>query len=197
MGARGCLLYPFILYRFFTLLFQTIGLRYLELILCELIWVGEVDEQMRRNGAAEAWSFAMRTVDSTPIPGPDVAFLAAIPSLCAPKERGPLYPAFTRNQMVPNWELLLLGNLSCLIRPTVHSKSCRFEQLQYPMSQCPSYLEIYVDFSLGFVHRLRLEAEEESEAFRWISMLNAAHRIGAEVDLLQCFSAAMMPLEAQ
>eukprot|EP00435_Cladocopium_sp_Y103_P062789 s352_g24.t1 len=28
--------------------------------------------------------------------------------------------------------------------------------------------------------RLRLEAEEESEAFRWISMLNAAHRIGAE-----------------
>lgn len=34
--------------------------------------------------------------------------------------------------------------------------------------------------------RLRLEAEEESEAFRWISMLNAAHRIGAEVDLLHC-----------
>lgn len=34
--------------------------------------------------------------------------------------------------------------------------------------------------------RLRLEAEEEPEAFRWISMLNAAHRIGAEVDLLHC-----------
>mmetsp|Transcript_108806 Transcript_108806/g.132814 ORF Transcript_108806/g.132814 Transcript_108806/m.132814 type:complete len:362 (-) Transcript_108806:105-1190(-) len=36
--------------------------------------------------------------------------------------------------------------------------------------------------------RLRLEAEEESDAFRWISMLNAAHRIGAEVDLLHCNS---------
>jgi len=36
--------------------------------------------------------------------------------------------------------------------------------------------------------RLRLEAEEEPEAFRWISMLNAAHRIGAEVDLLHCNS---------
>ncbi|CAK9080377.1 unnamed protein product [Durusdinium trenchii] len=33
--------------------------------------------------------------------------------------------------------------------------------------------------------RLRLEAEEEPDAFQWISLLNAAHRIGAEVDLLQ------------
>eukprot|EP00913_Durusdinium_trenchii_P024624 g23116.t1 len=37
--------------------------------------------------------------------------------------------------------------------------------------------------------RLRLEAEEEPDAFQWISLLNAAHRIGAEVDLLQSLPA--------
>ncbi|CAJ1382473.1 unnamed protein product [Effrenium voratum] len=35
---------------------------------------------------------------------------------------------------------------------------------------------------------LRLEAEEQAEAFRWISMLNAAHRIGADADLVGCGS---------
>lgn len=32
--------------------------------------------------------------------------------------------------------------------------------------------------------RLRLEAEVEAEVFQWIAMLNAAHRIGEDVDLL-------------
>eukprot|EP00440_Ansanella_granifera_P032351 gb/GFBE01035106.1/.p1 GENE.gb/GFBE01035106.1/~~gb/GFBE01035106.1/.p1 ORF type:complete len:458 (+),score=80.49 gb/GFBE01035106.1/:1-1374(+) len=34
--------------------------------------------------------------------------------------------------------------------------------------------------------RLHLEAEVESETFHWIAMLNAAHRIGNDVDMLNC-----------
>mmetsp|Transcript_55850 Transcript_55850/g.104776 ORF Transcript_55850/g.104776 Transcript_55850/m.104776 type:complete len:389 (+) Transcript_55850:79-1245(+) len=36
--------------------------------------------------------------------------------------------------------------------------------------------------------RLRLEAEVETDAFRWIAMLNAAHRIGENVDMLSSSS---------
>eukprot|EP00931_Biecheleriopsis_adriatica_P022991 TRINITY_DN14633_c0_g1_i1.p1 TRINITY_DN14633_c0_g1~~TRINITY_DN14633_c0_g1_i1.p1 ORF type:complete len:450 (-),score=101.50 TRINITY_DN14633_c0_g1_i1:205-1554(-) len=36
--------------------------------------------------------------------------------------------------------------------------------------------------------RLRLEAEVEAETFHWIAMLNAAHRIGRDVDMLSCSS---------
>ena len=58
--------------------------------------------------------------------------------------------------------------------------------LNFPQLQNMWWIMSFQSFPIPCFCRLRLEAEEESEAFRWISMLNAAHRIGAEVDLLHC-----------